>query len=52
MEIQNSAVVFAFDKPMKQSNPNNAIRPLILEAYLPDNALCVYNVLIYYYYYY
>jgi len=48
MEIQNSAVVFSFDKPMKQSNPRNAIRPLILEAYLPDKALCVYNVLLEY----
>jgi len=48
MEIQNSAVVFSFDKPMKQSNPRNAIRSLILEAYLPDKALCVYNVLLEY----
>jgi len=48
MEIQNSAVVFSFDKPMKQSNPRNAIRSLILEAYLPDKALCVYNVLLQY----
>ena len=48
MEIQKSAVVFSIDKPMKQSNPRNAIRPLILEAFLPDKALCVYNVLLEY----
>jgi len=41
MEIQNSAVVFSFHKPMKQSNPRNAKRPLILEAYLPDKTLCL-----------
>lgn len=45
MTIEPNYIVFCFDSPLKQSNPRNSIKPLIIRKYSPDKRLCAYTVL-------
>ena len=45
MSTYDSSIVFAFTKPLKQSNPRTQVEPLVLKAYVHDESLCVISTL-------